>query len=200
MFWSPRPGIRLLGPGVQLKHSLVSGCTWILKHASRISKSEELVSEKLERAGTVDFKKTPRTEGRAKVLTQGSRQVCLPRCPKSYNLQHFVTREEFSSDFPGTFLRNPRTEPGNSHSLLELKNFLLWVIRGVKLLIKRGWPLGRSTVTVRPNGITDRKIIFELIMHFTADAYTDENYFGIYFRSRCRHSCSLQFWGGGHSR
>ena len=38
-----------------------------------------------------------------------------------------------------------------------------------------------STHTVRPNGITDRKIIFELIMHFMADTDTDENYFGINF-------------------
>ena len=43
-------------------------------------------SEKLEKAGTVDFKKKPRTEGGDKVpvvSTQGSRQVCLSRCPKS---------------------------------------------------------------------------------------------------------------------
>ena len=41
-----------------------------------------------------------------------------------------------------------------------------------------------------------RKIIFELIMHFIADTDTDENYLELIFRSRCRHSCSLQFWGG----
>ena len=41
-----------------------------------------------------------------------------------------------------------------------------------------------------------RKIIFELIMHFIADTDTDIIYFGIIFCSRCRHSCSLQFWGG----
>ena len=34
-------------------------------------------------------------------------------------------------------------------------------------------------VTGRPNGITDRKIIFEIIMHLIADTDTDENYFGI---------------------
>ena len=36
-------------------------------------------------------------------------------------------------------------------------------------------------ITVRPNGITERKIIFELIMHFIADTDADENYFGINF-------------------
>ena len=35
------------------------------------------------------------------------------------------------------------------------------------------------------------------IMHFIADTDTDQNYFGINFRSRCRHSRSLGFWGGG---
>ena len=37
------------------------------------------------------------------------------------------------------------------------------------------------------------KIIFELIMNFIADTDTDKYYLGINFRSRCRHSCSLQF-------
>ena len=43
-------------------------------------------SGKLEKAGTVDFKKSPRTEGGDKVQavsTQGSRQLCLSRWPKS---------------------------------------------------------------------------------------------------------------------
>ena len=33
-------------------------------------------------------------------------------------------------------------------------------------------------------------------MHFVADTDTDENYFGLIFRSRYRYSCSLQFEGG----
>ena len=45
-----------------------------------------------------------------------------------------------------------------------------------------------------------RKIIFELIMHFIADADTDENYLEFIFGSRYRDSCSLQPGGGGHSR
>ena len=40
------------------------------------------------------------------------------------------------------------------------------------------------------------KIIFELIRQFIADPDTDQNYFGINFRSRYRHSWSLQFGGG----
>ena len=42
-----------------------------------------------------------------------------------------------------------------------------------------------------------RKILFELNMHFIADTDTDENYFGIVFCSRYRNSCSLQARGGG---
>ena len=57
--------------------------------------------------------------------------------------------------------------------------------------------LGCQTATVRPNGITDRKIIFELIMHFMADTDTDENYLECFFGSRYRDSCSLQPGGGG---
>ena len=34
-------------------------------------------------------------------------------------------------------------------------------------------------ITGRPNGITDRQIIFELFVHFIADTDTDESYFEI---------------------
>ena len=41
------------------------------------------------------------------VLTQCSRQVCLCRCPKPYNLKHSPIRDDFfpkfSRDFPGIF-------------------------------------------------------------------------------------------------
>ena len=30
--------------------------------------------------------------------------------------------QQFSPDFPGVFLENPRTDPGNSHSLLEFSD------------------------------------------------------------------------------
>ena len=34
--------------------------------------------------------------------------------------------QQFSRDFPGVFLENPRTHPGNSHSLLEFSEQTLW--------------------------------------------------------------------------
>ena len=40
--------------------------------------------------------------------------------------------QQFSPDFPGVFLRNPRTDPGNSHSLLEFSE-LLRVCRPVQI-------------------------------------------------------------------
>ena len=45
--------------------------------------------------------------------------------------------------------------------------------------------------TGRPNGITDRELFLELIMHFITDTDTDENDFELIFRSRYRHSCCL---------
>ena len=33
--------------------------------------------------------------------------------------------QQFSRDFPGVFLGNPRTDPGNSHSLLEFSDIFL---------------------------------------------------------------------------
>ena len=56
------------------------------------------------------------------VSTPGSRQVCLSR---SEILEFVAFRDsgklfqQFSRDFPRVFLENPRTDPGNSHSLLE---------------------------------------------------------------------------------
>ena len=40
-------------------------------------------------------------------------------------------------------------------------------------------PDNPSLPTGRPNGITDRKIIFKLFMRFIADTDTDKNCFGI---------------------
>ena len=48
------------------------------------------------------FQKTPRTEGGDKVQA--------------------VSTQQFSRDFPGVFLGKPRTDPGNSHSLLEFSD------------------------------------------------------------------------------
>ena len=49
-------------------------------------------------------------------------------CPKILELEAFCYSEKFfqqiSQDFPGVFLGNPRTDPGNSHSLLEFSEIL----------------------------------------------------------------------------
>ena len=92
----------------------------------------------LEQAGTVDSKKTPRTEGGDKVpaglplpVPEILEFVALCDSGKIFQL--------FSRDFPGVFLENPRTDPGNSHSLLELSD------------------LSRSYKTKAYEQITDRK-------------------------------------------
>ena len=45
--------------------------------------------------------------------------------------------QQFSRDFPGAFLENPRTDPGNSHSLLEFsdKLFILMIVFLVFLVL-----------------------------------------------------------------
>ena len=75
------------------------------------------------------FQKTPRPEGGDKVpavSTQGSRQVCLPgaRNPRICSILRFGIF--FPAIFPGfsrSFPREPRTDPGNSDSLLEFSEF-----------------------------------------------------------------------------
>ena len=83
------------------------------------------ISEKLEKAGTVDFKKHP-----ARKVGTRSRQ-CGPRVPgrfafpdarnpRIYSISRFgMIFQQFSRDFPAIFLGNPRADPRNSHSLLE---------------------------------------------------------------------------------
>ena len=64
------------------------------------------VSEKAEKAVTVNFEKHPPqkvgTRCRA-VSAQGSRRVCPSRCPRSWNLEHFAICGKISSIFPGIF-------------------------------------------------------------------------------------------------
>ena len=79
----------------------------------------------LEKAGPVDFKKHPAR----KVGTRS--QQCGPKVPGRFALpgarnpgirsisQFGKIFQQFSRDFPGVFLGNPQTDPGNSHSLLE---------------------------------------------------------------------------------
>ena len=82
-------------------------------------------SEKLEKAGTVDFKRIP--HGRR---GQGPGSVD-PRFPAGLpfpvpQILEFVALcdsgtffQQFSRNFPGTFLQNSRKDPGNSHSHFE---------------------------------------------------------------------------------
>ena len=98
------------------------------------------------------FQKTPRTEGGDKVpavSAQGSRQVCLSRCPKSYNLRHFAIRENFSSNFPGIFpelscrtpAKTPETATAFSSFLICLCssiNFSWWTFRIYFIFSLRG--------------------------------------------------------------
>ena len=69
-------------------------------------------------------KNTPHGRSRA-VSTQGFRQVCLFRCPKSQNLKHFAIREKFSSIFSAIFPQlssgapeRPRKQPQPSRVFL----------------------------------------------------------------------------------
>ena len=76
--------------------------------------SKILHSEKLKKAGTVDFKNHPAqkvgTRSRA-VSTQGSRQVRPSQVPKSWDLKHLAIQEDFSRNFRGIFLGSPRADP-----------------------------------------------------------------------------------------
>ena len=84
--------------------------------------SGKLESEKLEKAGTVDFKKKNRTEGQDKVQAVSRFPAGLP-FPVPQILEFVAFRDsgkffqQFCRDFPGVFLGNPRTDPGDSHSL-----------------------------------------------------------------------------------
>ena len=80
---------------------------------------------KLEKAGTVDFKKHPHGRwGKGPGCADPRVPAGLPfPVPEILEFLAFRASEkffqQFSRDFPGVFLENPRTDPGNSHSLLE---------------------------------------------------------------------------------
>ena len=85
-------------------------------------------SEKLEKAGTVDFKKQPaRKVGTRSPGKVDPRFVAGLAFPVLKILEFVAFRDSgtFCQQFPGTFLSvgvlvaNPRTDHGNSHSLLE---------------------------------------------------------------------------------
>ena len=90
------------------------------------SEKKGFSSEKLEKAGTVDFKKHPARKVGTRspaVWAQGSPFPVLeiPEFVAFRDSGKFF--QQFSRDFPGVFLENPRTDPGNSHSLLEFSDF-----------------------------------------------------------------------------
>ena len=103
----------------------------VCKTALLTFKQAPFFSEKLEKAGTVGFKKHPARCGR---WGQGPGSVDrrfpagLP-FPVPEILEFVAFRDsgkifqQFSRDFPGVFLENPRKDPGNSHSLLEFSDF-----------------------------------------------------------------------------
>ena len=74
-------------------------------------------SEKLEKVVTVDFTKHPAQKVWTRswaVSTQGSRQVCLSRCPKAWNLPHFAILEKFLQ-----FSQNPGISSGTHEQTPE---------------------------------------------------------------------------------
>ena len=90
-------------------------------------------SEKLEKAGTVDFKKHP-----ARKVGTRSRQ-CGPKVPGRFSFPGarkpiICSISRFRNIFPAIFpglsrsfsLGNPRTDSGNSHSLLEFSDQWSW--------------------------------------------------------------------------
>ena len=79
---------------------------------------------KLEKAGTVDFKKSPRGRFGQAVGRRGPKvRGRFAGVPQTLEFVAFCDSgnifQLFSRNFPGVFLENPRTDPGNNHSLLE---------------------------------------------------------------------------------
>ena len=79
-----------------------------------------LQPEKLEKAGTVYFRKT-RAEG---VVPQILEFKASRDSGKSF--------QQFFRDFPGIFLGNAQADPSNSHSLLEFSD-TVEVFRGIRM-------------------------------------------------------------------
>ena len=80
---------------------------------------------KLEKAGTVDFKNTPHGSWGQGLGSVDPRFPAGLPFPVPEILEFVAFRDsgksfrQFSWDLPGVFLGNPRTDPGNSHSLLQ---------------------------------------------------------------------------------
>ena len=125
----------------QGNQTFLAGDPGVLAGISRAAR-KVLRSENLEKAGSVDFKKTSRTEGAENVQavsTQGPASFPF-LVPEMLEYVAFRDSEKlfqpFSRDFPGVFLGNPGTDPGNSHSLLECSD------QKTKLVFNF-WPLSR---------------------------------------------------------
>ena len=94
-------------------------------------KRKQTLLRKLERAETVDVESAPHGRwGQCPGSVDPRFPAGLP-FPAPEILEFVAPRDlrnsfqELSRDFPGVFLGNPQTDPGNSHSLLE---FLIYAI------------------------------------------------------------------------
>ena len=80
----------------------------------------------LEKAGTVDFKKHTARKVGARSRAVSTQGLPFP-VPEILELVAFCDSGKFfqlfSRDFPEIFLGNPRTDPTNSHSLLEFSEY-----------------------------------------------------------------------------
>ena len=83
------------------------------------------------------FQRTPHTEGWDKVPGSVDPRFaagCLSLCPKSWNLKHFVIREQEIQQFSAILPWNSRAFPRNSHSLLELSDFRTFLTKKIVLI------------------------------------------------------------------
>ena len=89
----------------------------------------DCLSQKNSRRLELSISKTPRTEGGDKVPAVHPRFPAGLPFPVPQILEFIAFRDsgkmfqQFSRNFPAVFLENPRTDPGNSHSLLEFSAF-----------------------------------------------------------------------------
>ena len=82
--------------------------------------------------------------------TQGSRQVCLFPVPEILEFVAFRDSGKifqlFFQDFPGVFLKNPRTDPGNSHSLPEFSE--IWKMRNIRFSYFSSFALKTPSINI----------------------------------------------------
>ena len=113
--------------GPPTDHLWLEGFMWFSCALSclRFGRVQRGYSEKLEKAGTVDFEKHPARKVGTRPRQCGPKvpgRFAFPsaRNPRICSIWRFGKLfQQFSRTFPGTFLQNSRKDPGNSHSLLE---------------------------------------------------------------------------------